>query len=139
MLGRARASLNTHLGFFLSRSPQLIFSACSNSNYFLALRNSNSESRFSSSSAAAASLLSPAAVPITAKATMRPTQESPPKGSASNPVSFLEMLRKQIDANLAHHKPGECPLTKKDILDLGQLQKEIEFQEDIHGVSQTLF
>lgn len=44
------------------------------------------------------------------------------------------MLRKQIDANLAHHKHSECPLTKKDILDLGQLQKEIEFQENIHGV-----
>ncbi|KAL8438332.1 hypothetical protein Efla_007182 [Eimeria flavescens] len=61
-------------------------------------------------------------------------QESPPRSAAaSDPVNFLEMLRKQIDANLAHHKPCECPLTKKDILDLGQLQKEIEFQENIHG------
>ena len=74
---------------------------------------------------------------------MRSSKESPPRGSAAaaaaaaaDPVNFLEMLRKQIDANLAHHKPGDCPLTKKDILDLGQLQKEIEFQEDIHGVIQ---
>lgn len=52
----------------------------------------------------------------------------------NDPVNFLEMLRKQIDANLAHHKPSECPLTKKDILDLGQLQMEIQFQENIHGV-----
>lgn len=57
-----------------------------------------------------------------------------PSGSLKDSISFLEMLKKQIDANLQHHKPGECPLTKKDILDLGQLQKEIDFQEHVHAV-----
>lgn len=47
---------------------------------------------------------------------------------------FATTLKKKIDAHLAHHKHSECPLTKKDILDLGQLQKEIQFQEDIHEV-----
>ncbi|KEP60274.1 UNVERIFIED_CONTAM: PEP-carboxykinase I [Hammondia hammondi] len=65
---------------------------------------------------------------------MNRTQSS---GSLKDSISFLEMLKKQIDANLQHHKPGDCPLTKKDILDLGQLQKEIDFQENVQAVGIT--
>lgn len=56
------------------------------------------------------------------------------QSAALDSADFAASLKRKIDAHLAHHKHSECPLTKKDILDLGQLQKEIQFQEDIQEV-----
>lgn len=46
---------------------------------------------------------------------------------------YFESLKKKLIENLAHFKPIEnCPLTKKEIFDLGQLQKEENFEDSIH-------
>eukprot|EP00922_Rhytidocystis_sp_ex-Travisia-forbesii_P012322 GHVS01018590.1.p1 GENE.GHVS01018590.1~~GHVS01018590.1.p1 ORF type:complete len:600 (-),score=102.07 GHVS01018590.1:1041-2840(-) len=46
-------------------------------------------------------------------------------------VCFLEGLRQQIDVNLQHHKTADCPMTKRDAFDFGQLQYEVDFQGSI--------
>lgn len=59
----------------------------------------------------------------------RPHRKSVDPGR--DPVSFLEVLRQQIDLNLQHHSISECPMTKRDAFDLGQLQYEAGFQDSI--------
>lgn len=47
--------------------------------------------------------------------------------------NLLDIMRKQIEANLAHAEPGKCPLTKREIFDLGQLQQEMHFEDRVHS------
>eukprot|EP00921_Rhytidocystis_pertsovi_P008626 GHVQ01014076.1.p1 GENE.GHVQ01014076.1~~GHVQ01014076.1.p1 ORF type:complete len:637 (-),score=88.49 GHVQ01014076.1:971-2881(-) len=46
-------------------------------------------------------------------------------------VRFLQVLREQIGRNLAATTGNECPMTKKDAFDYGQLQYQAEFQDAI--------
>eukprot|EP00922_Rhytidocystis_sp_ex-Travisia-forbesii_P034963 GHVS01051931.1.p1 GENE.GHVS01051931.1~~GHVS01051931.1.p1 ORF type:complete len:622 (-),score=104.22 GHVS01051931.1:391-2166(-) len=53
------------------------------------------------------------------------------QGGGRDTVTFLESLRQQIDVNLQHHKTADCPMTKRDAFDFGQLQYEVDFQDSI--------
>eukprot|EP00820_Chromera_velia_P024894 Cvel_9483.t1-p1 / transcript=Cvel_9483.t1 / gene=Cvel_9483 / organism=Chromera_velia_CCMP2878 / gene_product=Phosphoenolpyruvate carboxykinase [ATP], putative / transcript_product=Phosphoenolpyruvate carboxykinase [ATP], putative / location=Cvel_scaffold547:67823-72507(+) / protein_length=597 / sequence_SO=supercontig / SO=protein_coding / is_pseudo=false len=52
-------------------------------------------------------------------------------------VQFLEMLKKQIDMNLAHAKPGECMMTRREMFAFSQFENEQAFEWAIqsHGIT----
>ncbi len=49
----------------------------------------------------------------------------------NDPAKLLELLRRQIDANLASHKPGEPLMCKEDAFDISDFTHHVEFEKEI--------